>query len=82
MDWGGRWGVASQPQPVRKSRQIVRDDLAVTMEVDHGFGCRVDDVVRTRERAPVGRIHPIRLRECLVPWEKIAARDQGMIENS
>ena len=74
--------VPSLAQPVRKAGEIVRNDLAVAMEVDHGFRCRVDDVVRTREPAPIDGINPIGLRERLAPWEKIAAGDQGMIENS
>src|SRR5215471_5547334 len=63
----------SLAQPVREAGKIVRDDLAVAMEVDHGFRSRIDDVVGTREPAPIDGINPIGLRERLVAWEKIAA---------
>src|SRR5215471_12536709 len=74
--------VSSLRQPVWKGGEIVRHDLAIAMEVHHGWRRRVDCVVRTRQLAAVGGIDPIRVRERLTPWEKVAARHKGMIEYS
>src|SRR5262249_2212939 len=67
--------------PCWKLEQIVSDDFPIPMKIHDGLGIRVDCLVVASQLAAVGSLDPMGVRNWISSRKKIAAGNEGVIEN-